>query len=79
MMFKIYGKEGCVACEQAKAFLQSKKLKYKYFKLDKDYSIDDLRMIFGDSVNSVPQITAESESLGTVIVGGLNQLRRFDI
>jgi glutaredoxin len=79
MIFKIYGKEGCVACEQAKQFLRAKNLKFTYFKLDKDYSIDELRMIFGDNVNSVPQITAESESLGTVIIGGLNQLRRLDI
>jgi glutaredoxin len=79
MIFKIYGKQGCVACEQAKQFLRSKNLKFKYFNLDKDYSIDDLRMIFGENVNSVPQITVESESLGTVIIGGLNQLRRFDI
>jgi len=42
MKVEIYGRPRCEYCDAAKRFCETKKLKYQYFELDVDYTVEEL-------------------------------------
>lgn len=75
MTFTVYGKDHCPACLQAIRYLEAKGYGYDYKKLGVDYTVDELKELFGQQTNSVPQIMAHGDE--DKPIGGLNQLARF--
>lgn len=75
-MFVVYGKSGCPACDNALRLLKQKGFEAKYLKLGTDYSIEELRNIFGENTNSVPQI-ARLQDHALNVIGGFNQLMKY--
>lgn len=65
---KIYGKPNCAYCDAAKMLLDSKKIKYEYFELDKDFTREEL-MKLAPTARSYPQIFA-----GPTNIGGYKEL-----
>ena len=44
-MIKIYGKQGCSSCNQAKALCESNGISYEYLSLGKDYQLSEFMSI----------------------------------
>lgn len=42
MMYIIYGKKDCAACDQAQRLLEQKGISHKVYKLDEDYDMEHL-------------------------------------
>lgn len=77
-VYVVYGKEDCPFCEQTKALLTTKGLKFDYLTLGVDYDRDDLFNI-APNARTVPQIwlvggTDEVEETWTYI-GGFQELK----
>ena len=68
-MFYIYGKTGCSSCEQAKAFLESKDVDYRYLTMGKDYDMQRF-MSFNPTHRTFPLINrvtdGKEEYVGTL-------------
>lgn len=45
-MLKIYSKESCPQCTQLELLLKSRNMKFQTLKLDKDYTREDLAVLF---------------------------------
>lgn len=73
-MFKVYGKQGCSGCEQAKAMLDSKELDFQYLLLGKDYSVSDM-MSVSKTHRSFPMITKIGSDGVEEYVGALEDLK----
>lgn len=73
-MFKVYGKQGCAGCEQAKAILASKELGFQYLSLGKDYSVSDM-MSISKTHRSFPMITKINSDGVEEYVGALEDLK----
>ena len=74
MKITIYGKDGCVNCERARMLCQIQSLAHQVFKLDLDYSADELHSRLGQPVRSLPQIFLH-EGADAVHIGGYEELR----
>lgn len=79
-MFKIYSKPQCVNCDKAKAYLDSKGIPYKEFKLDigqikedgvSYFTTDQLQKLV-PGARTVPQIFDDE-----TLVGGFEALVRY--
>lgn len=73
-MFKVYGKQGCAGCEQAKAILENKELDFTYLSLGKDYSISGM-MSVSKTHRSFPMITKINSDGVEEYVGSLEDLK----
>lgn len=60
--FKIYGKPGCVACEQSKSLLDGKGVGYEYVNIMGNK--DAMEMFRQNGYKSVPQIFFAGEHIG---------------
>jgi len=60
-VYVVYGKENCPFCEQAKALLTTKGMKFDYLTLDVDYDRDDL-FALAPNARTVPQIWLVQEN-----------------
>lgn len=78
MKFKIYGKNACSSCQQAKALLESKGIPYEYLSLGKDYQMSDfIEASQGITHKSFPLITHAGDVDGVwVYLGGLEALKK---
>ena len=65
-MIKIYGKQGCSSCEQAKALCESSGLSYEYLSLGKDYQLSEF-MSIKEGHRSFPLITKDDEYIGGIV------------
>lgn len=75
MTFTIYGKDHCPACLQAIRYLEAKGYGYDYKKLGVDYTVEELKALFGEQTSSVPQIMLHSDIDRPI--GGLAELSKF--
>lgn len=64
-MIKIYGKQSCSSCNQAKALCESNGISYEYLSLGKDYQLSAFISI-KDGHRSFPLITKDDEYIGTL-------------
>ena len=64
-MIKIYGKQGCSSCDQAKALCESNGISYEYLSLGKDYQLSEF-MSIKEGHRSFPLITKDGEYIGTL-------------
>lgn len=64
-MIKIYGKDGCSSCNQAKMFCQNKGLEYEYLSLGKDYQLKDFIALTDGSHRTFPLIMNGDAYIGT--------------
>lgn len=69
-MYTIYGKNGCSACEKAKALLKNKGLNFEYLIFGADYTLGNF-LIIGEGQRSFPLIT-----LGTK--DGVDKIGTYD-
>ena len=69
-MIEIWSKPQCIFCSKAVNLCELKKLHYKKYMLDIDFTIEDLRIRFPDA-RTFPQITMD----GTYI-GGYTELEK---
>ena len=78
MKFKIYGKSGCNACQQAKALLESKGISYDYLMLGKDYQMSEfIEASQGNVHKTMPLIVHAGDVDGVwVYLGGLEALKQ---
>ncbi|CAH1066805.1 Glutaredoxin-related protein [Acinetobacter phage MD-2021a] len=74
-MFKIYGRNGCSSCVQAKALLESKGIPLEYLSIGKDYDLQKF-MSFNPSHKTFPLITRVVEGVEKY-VGGLTELKEI--
>jgi len=70
-MITIYGKPACPSCLKAKALCETRKLKYEYKELDKDFTRDQLFEKF-PTARTFPQIIVGFEK-----VGGFEQMVEY--
>ena len=64
-MIKIYGKQSCSSCNQAKALCESNGVSYEYLSLGKDYQLSEF-MSIKEGHRSFPLITKDYEYIGTL-------------
>ena len=64
-MIKIYGKQSCSSCDQAKALCESNSVSYEYLSLGKDYQLSEF-MSIKEGHRSFPLITKGDEYIGTL-------------
>ena len=64
-MIKIYGKQGCSSCNQAKSLCESNSVSYEYLSLGKDYQLSEF-MSIKEGHRSFPLITKDEEYIGTL-------------
>ena len=78
MKFKIYGKNACSSCQQAKVLLESKGLSYEYLSLGKDYQMSDfIEAAQGNTHRTFPLIVHAGDVDGFwVYLGGLEDLKQ---
>lgn len=69
-MYKVYGKDSCVYCEQAKRLLRDKHLDFEYFNIQQDPEAYKYAMENSNGQKTVPIIFEETE-----LIGGFDQLR----
>ena len=62
MYIQVYGKKNCPQCEQAKALLDSKSLRYEY--IDLGSNIEAMQEARAKGWRSVPQITIDGSHIG---------------
>lgn len=62
-MVKIFGKENCTFCTQAKALCEQKGLEFEYGMLDEDYTFEDFAEKF-PTARTFPQITVDDQPIG---------------
>ena len=75
MNIEIYGKDNCPYCDMAvnisQQFIQESEHKYEYFKLDRDFTREELFEIF-PGARTFPQIKIDGEN-----IGGYQQLEEW--
>ena len=62
-MIEIYAKVNCGYCESAKAFCNTRKLKYNYYQLDKDFTREEVLEMF-PGAKTFPQIKINGHNIG---------------
>ena len=62
-MIEIYGKPQCPFCDQAKALCETRKLPFKYFQLDVDFTRDEVLEMF-PGARTFPQIKVHGTKIG---------------
>lgn len=67
-MIEIYSKDKCPYCDKAKNLVESKKMEYREYKLDKDFSRDEILEWF-PGVKTFPIIVLDNK-----YIGGYNEL-----
>ena len=67
-MVEIYSKDNCPYCDKAKNLLEMKNMEYIEYKLDKDFSRDEILEWF-PGVKTFPIITLDKK-----YIGGYNEL-----
>ena len=70
-MIEIYGKANCGYCEAAKALCDTRKLKYKYYQLNEDFTRDEVLELFPQA-KTFPQIKVNGSA-----IGGYDQLGKY--
>ena len=80
MKFKIYSKQGCSSCIQAKQLLESKGIEFEYLVFGRDYDMEKF-MSFNLAHKSFPLITVVERYDGVDMheqyVGGLQELKEL--
>ncbi len=71
-MIKIYGKENCPRCVQAKKLCEAQGKAYEYFTVGEDITREELIELCPEPVRTVPQIFDSGE-----YVGGADQLIEY--
>jgi len=71
MNIKIYGKENCSYCTQAKSLLESYNLDYQYFSLGTDLTVEELIESF-PTAKTVPIVVVNNKW-----IGGYNELETY--
>ena len=69
-MIEIWSKPQCIFCDRAEALCKQKKLEYKKFMLDIDFSREELQDKFPEA-RTFPQITMDG-----VYIGGYTELEK---
>lgn len=62
-MIEVYGKDGCIYCEKAVSLLNEHSMKYTYYKLGEDITIDEFKEKFPGQ-KTVPVITTFGLNIG---------------
>ena len=62
-MIEIYGKPACPFCDMAKALCETRKLPFKYFQLDTDFTREEVLEMF-PGARTFPQIKVNGTSIG---------------
>lgn len=70
----IYGKPDCKDCNKTKMLCEIKSIKYEYFTVGKDISMEQLQERVGKPFHTVPQIFVMADGFAEY-VGGYNELR----
>jgi len=68
MNVEIYSKDNCPYCDKAKKLLEMRKMEFTEYKLDKDFSRDEILEWF-PGVKTFPIITLDKKH-----IGGYNEL-----
>lgn len=64
MLVEIYGKTGCVYCEQAKFLCQMKGIEFEYLQLGENYEFNELEDRVGSPFRTFPQIFVNGDHVG---------------
>ena len=48
-MIEVYGKDGCDYCEKAVSLLNERQMKFTYYELGQDISIDEFKVKFNNN------------------------------
>lgn len=75
-MIVIVGKPNCPRCDMAKQLCRSKETEFEYKEVFKDIQIEEIEILSGNRVQSVPQIYASKDGLNTYI-GSYNELKEY--
>lgn len=70
-MIKVYSKENCAYCSQAKRYLEKINKPYESLMLNEDFSRDDVVAKF-PTARTFPIIVIDNE-----YIGGYNELRKY--
>jgi glutaredoxin len=70
-MIEIWGKDGCGYCDAAKNLCEMRSYKVQYYKLDRDFTRDELFEMFPDA-KTFPQIKVAGKH-----VGGYSEFTRY--
>ena len=62
-MIDVYGKDGCIFCEKAVSLLDEHNMKYTYYKLGRDITLDEFKEKF-PGVKTVPVVTTFGHNIG---------------
>ena len=62
-MIEIYGKPACPFCDMAKALCETRRLPFKYFQLDTDFTREEVLEMF-PGARTFPQIKVNGTSIG---------------
>lgn len=62
-MFEIYGREGCDYCDMAKKILVDRNMKFEYYELKTDLTIEEFREKFPEQ-KTVPVVLLRGVKLG---------------
>ena len=62
-MIEVYGKDGCIYCEKAVSLLNEHSMKYTYYKLGEDITVDEFKEKFPGQ-KTVPVITTFGLNIG---------------
>lgn len=62
-MIEVYGKDGCDYCEKAVSLLNERQMKFYYYELGRDISIDEFKVKFPDQ-KTVPVIEIYGFNIG---------------
>lgn len=68
---KLYSKQNCTQCDQAKVLLQMKNVDFKKLQLDQDFSLEDIKTL-APTARTFPVIFVDDN-----LVGGLNELKEY--
>lgn len=70
-MIEIYGKDGCSFCDAAKNLCEIRTYQFCYYKLDKDFTREELLEMF-PTARTFPQIRVAGKH-----VGGYNEFTKY--
>ena len=62
-MIEVYGKDGCIYCEKAVSLLNEHSMKYTYYKLGEDITVDEFKEKFPGQ-KTVPVIRTFGMNIG---------------
>jgi glutaredoxin len=66
MRIEIYGRPNCAYCNAAVSLCKQKKLEYKYYEVDKDFTVEEL-------FEKVPFKTYPQIFINDATIGGYNE------